>query len=209
MGAQSYIATSMTTQAQDTHPQDPIDRFALHLEGLRRMPVPRGIARIVHWLLLEFFAYVLRVAAEIVEQRRNGTLPEPVPAASREARAWPVGLSPRESGWVQEPGAEAARGGGMSHARSEQPEIIEPIAEAPSRTQAVERSGFRRITDAGNARANAERGMGKRSATHRFRAEIETPVMGGASLTILRGSALDSKKWASAGGDTCAHFVTN
>jgi hypothetical protein len=121
----------MANQTQDTHPQDPIDRFALHVEGLRRMRVPCGVAWIVHRLLVAFFAYLLKVAADIVEQRRNGMLPDTGPArAPEQARSWPADLRARASGRVQQRSA---------HGRVEQPQIIEPIVEAPCEQHAVER----------------------------------------------------------------------
>jgi len=108
---------SMTTQTQDTHPQDPIDRFALYIEGLRRMPVPRGVAGVVHRMFLEFFIALWTMLARFAAQCRNGTLPEVVPAAvPGQSRAWPEELRPRESGWVQERSPDAA-GGGTSHFR--------------------------------------------------------------------------------------------
>jgi len=105
----------MTTHTQDTHPQDPIDRFTLRIEGLRRMPVPRGVAGVVHLMFVEFFIALWKALARFATQCRNGTPPEAVPAAAPgPSRTWPADLRPRESGWVQERSPEVA-GSGTSH----------------------------------------------------------------------------------------------
>jgi len=121
----------MTTQAQDTHPQDPIDAYTLHIEEMRRRPVPSGLAGLVHLLFVEFFTFLFRWMAEIAERNRKGTLPEVAPVAAREPRAWPDELSPRESGWLERRGVETAWSGATMHGPLEQPE-------APRRQQVVE-----------------------------------------------------------------------
>jgi len=188
----------METQTQDTHPQDPIDRFALHIEGMRRMSVPRGLARIVHILLVEFFVFLLCWAADIAERRRNGTLPEVAPVAAREPRAWPADLRPRESGWVEQRGAEAALGGATMQGQFEQPEINEPVVEMLAALPPRDRAGKpkvssepaparpRHVDDGGGARW---RGPG---------------IVWITDVGVLRA---DSKKWVLAGVDTCVHFV--
>ena len=187
----------METQPQDTHPQDPIERFALHIEGLRRMPVPRGIARIVHWLLLEFFTYVLRVAAHFAEQRRNGTLPEVAPAAAREPRAWPADLRPRESGWVEQRGDQLALGGGNRSGHSGAGgdpgcPMVGAVAGMDSRLR-----GNDGIEPAAQAPRHVNHG--------------DWPQSRGPGMVWTTGAGLlrlDSKKWILAMGDSCVHFVT-
>jgi hypothetical protein len=187
----------MTTQAQDTHPQDPIERFALHVEGLRRMPVPRGLARIVHWLLVAFFAYILKVAADIVEQRRNGTLPEVAPAD----------LRPRESGWVEQRSAEVALGGRTTHAPIAQPEINEPAVEQPAalpppRQDRVQKSKISSGPAPARPRHVDDECSQRWGGWPRWRG----PGMVGTAEVGALGVC--SKKWALAGGDSCVYFVT-
>ena len=192
----------MTTQTQDTHPQDPIDRFALYIEGLRRMPVPRGLARIVHLLLVEFFTFLWAWAAEIAEQRRNGTLPEVVPAAAREPRAWPAELRPRESGWVEQRSPEAAGGDpGCS--------MVVAVADMGSRPRGND--GVERGND-GVARGNDESERLVRLEFER-RAAVASPRQVNRGWGIFHRadvvfSGFDSRKWGLAGLDTCVYFIT-
>src|SRR5271165_1670247 len=122
----------MTTQAQDTHTQDPIERFTLRMEELRRDSVVRGPMRLLHNLFLDFFMSMFRLLASLAEQRRNGTLPEwAPPAAAEQSRAWPAELRPRESGWVEHRYPRDASGGGEMHAPLERPEMPSEPTEAP------------------------------------------------------------------------------
>ena len=180
----------MTTQAQDTHPQDPIDRFALHIEGMRRMPVPRGLARLVHMLLVEFFAFLLCWAADIVEQRRNGTLPTVAPVAAREPRARPEEPRPRErcSTVVAAAGMDSRLRGNDGVAMNT------PVAETPrARARTLNASS-------GPAPARAQRLDDGVWSQWRGSGSVWTAETG-----CLR---FDSKKWALAGADTCVPFVT-
>jgi len=187
----SYIGASMITQTQDTHPQDPIDRFTLRIEGLRRMPVPRGVAGVVHLMFVEFFVALWTALARFAEQRRNGTLAVPAPVvAPDQSRTWPAEPRPRESGGVEQRSAEAPRDCGTSRAPLEQPEIKQPIAarEVPGVEPPAVLARPQHVDDGCWPRW---RGAGLRwTGTARF----------------LR---LDSNKSGLAGGVTCAHFVTN
>ena len=141
----------MTTPAQDTHPQHPVDPFTLHMEEIRRMPVPRGVAGIVHMFFVEFFTVLARVLARRAEERRNGTLPEPAspecapeqPSCPRPSYSRPAELRPRENGWAEQRHAEATLGGGTSRAPREPTEIAAEtsgqITEPPCETPLVER----------------------------------------------------------------------
>jgi hypothetical protein len=123
------MATSMETQTQDTHPQDPIDRFALRLEEMRRDSEARGLARLVQNLILDFFLAMMKLLAGLAEQRRNGTLPavpEPAVAAEGPARAWPADLRPRESGWAESRDLYDPWGDSPARGQAERPEAIEP-----------------------------------------------------------------------------------
>src|SRR5271166_6080235 len=116
----------MTTQAQDTHPQDPIDRLTLRIEEMRGDSVVRGPARVLHNLFLEFFLAMIRLLASFAEMRRNGTLPVIAPVvATEQPRAWPADLRPRESGWLEYQYAEGA---------FEQPETNERVEALQART---------------------------------------------------------------------------
>ena len=190
-----YIPCHMETQLQDTHPQDPIERFALHVEGLRRMPVPRGVAGIVHRLFVEFFIGLWTALAIFAEQRRNGTLAKVVPVEAPvpgPSRAWPEGLKPRESGWVEQRSAEAALGGGAMHA---------PIAEAPAALPRPPQARVRKLKiSSGPALARP------RHEDDGCWARWRGPgIVWPADVGFL---GFDSKKWALAGADTCVPFVT-
>jgi hypothetical protein len=192
----------MRTETQDTHPQDPIERFALHVEGLRRMRVPRGLAWIVHRLLVAFFTYLLRVAADIAEQRRNGTLPEmaPVSGPDHQPRAWRSELRPRESGWLEQRSHEAACGGSV-HGPFEQPEIKQPIVEQAAALPLPRRARVRKCKGkSGPAPARLRHVDDGGWARWRGPGIVWTAEVGSLGF--------DSKKWALAGGDSYVHFVT-
>ena len=194
----------MTTQTQDTHPQDPIDRFTLRIEGLRRMPVPRGVAGVVHLMFVEFFVALWTALARFAERCRNGTLAELAPVAARESRAWSAELRPRESGWVEQRGAEAGRGGGTSRAPLEQPEIKEPIV----KTLVVERPA------APPSRVRARQwkvSSGPAPARPQHVDDCCWPRRCGAGLlcaTEAVSSKLFLEERALVGVDICVHFVT-
>jgi len=206
-----YIRSYMETQPQDTHPQDPIERFALHIEGLRRMPVPRGIARIVHWLLLEFFTYVLRVAAHFAEQRRNGTLPEVVPVAvPGQSRAWPEELRPRESGWMEQRRPEATWEGGTIHSShsgaSGSPGCPTVIAAAGMVSRLRGNDGVMGLEQQEIIAPVVERS----GAPSRHVDDGGWPRWHGPGMvwTMAVGFwGFDSKKWGFAPGASCVHFV--
>jgi hypothetical protein len=118
----------MTTATQ----QDPIDRFTLRIEELRRMPGLRGPARLLHNLFLDLFLSLIRLLASLAEQARAGSLPDtatasqagesPRPArASASPRVWPSDLRPSQSG-------------SLEHRATMQ----EPITEPPCRMPEVE-----------------------------------------------------------------------
>ena len=65
----------METQSQDTHTQDPIDPFTLHIQEMRRRPVPRGFAGLVHNLFVELFTCLFMWMAEIAQRNRDAALP--------------------------------------------------------------------------------------------------------------------------------------
>jgi hypothetical protein len=189
-GVKSYIVASMTTQAQDTHTQDPIERFTLRMEELRRNCVVRGPLRLLHNLFLhffikDFFAGMFRLLADLAEKRRNGTLPDiaPVACVPEEARAWPDDLRPRERGGVEKRSLADPWGERTVHEQVEQPETVEPIAEVPQvRVRHVKKSPARPQHVDGGA-----------------------VVLWTVDDGLLR---LDSKKWVLAGLDSCGQFVT-
>jgi len=196
----------MTTQAQDTHPQDPIDAYTLHIEEMRRRPVPSGLAGLVHMLFVEFFTFLFMWMAEIAERNRKGTLPEVAPVAAHEPRARPADLRPRESGWVQQRNRAAASGGTKMHGQFEQPKINQPAVEQPAalpppRQDRVQKSKI----SAGPAPArprHVDDECSQRCGWPRWRGP-------GMVWTAEAGFVgFDSKKWALAGADTCDSFVT-
>jgi len=182
----------MATHTQDTHPQDPNDRFTLRIEELRSVPVPRGAAGLLHKMFLELFISLLKLLAAFAEQRRNGTLPEMAPASAPEQpRAWPADLRPRESGWVEHRYPEDAYGGGTMRGRVEQP------AGMPS----TRRARVRKCTEQ----------SGPASARPRYEDDGRWSWWRGPGLVWIAQAGflrVDSKKWALAGVDNCVHFVT-
>ena len=139
--------------------QDPIDRFTLRIEELRRVPTGHGPARLVHNLILDIFMSMLRLFASLAEQVRTGTLPTgTLPTGTLPTGTLPTGTlpdtapaprgggSPRHGGAPDSPRVrppellarqipEAASNGRTTHGLFEQPEmppeIKQPIAEAP------------------------------------------------------------------------------
>ena len=198
-----------------TDPQDPLDRFALGIEEMRSMPVPRGFARLLHNLIADIFTCLLRLFAALAERRRNGTLPDLAPAAAPDQpRAWPPDLRPRDSGWQEHRSPEAAAAGGTMHAQVEQPqtppEITEPTAEPPCQAPVVEqptalpppqRAHVRKLKDpSGPALAPPRHADDGRWPQWR-----EPGLLWTTNAGFLR---LDSQKPVLAAVDTCVHFVT-
>jgi hypothetical protein len=190
----------MTTPTQ----QDPIDRFTLQIEELRRMPGLRGPARLLHNLFLDLFLSLIRLLASLVEQARNGTLPDTAPARQAGAqgstsprpsgtpaspRAWPSDPWPSQSRCLEHRAREAACGGSTMHEPFEQPEMQEPIAEPPCRMPVVELpAALPQYADTGT-----------------------TPPCRGAQIlltTDARFLRLFSKKWVLPEGNYCDLFVT-
>ena len=105
--------------------QDPTDRYAPFLEDVRRdgeARAPRyGIARLVHFLFLELVMHVLMLMVRMAKRAQEGKLPEVAPVAGKEASPPVVGVQPRCE-------------------RFEQPEVGEPIAEAPCEMPVVEQT---------------------------------------------------------------------
>lgn len=108
-----------------TDVQDPTDRYAPFLEEVRRdgeARAPRyGIARLVHFLFLELVMHVLMLMVRMAKRAQEGKLPEVAPVAGKEASPPVVGVQPRCE-------------------RFEQPEVGEPIAEAPCEMPVVEQT---------------------------------------------------------------------
>jgi hypothetical protein len=196
----------MTTQAQDTHTQDPIERFTLRLEEIRRDSVVRGPMRLVHNLFLDFFMGFFRLLASLAEQRRNGTLPEWVPAAAAEPRAWPADLRPRESGWAEDRGLYDPWGDSAVHARCERAETnAEPSCEMPGVEQ-----------PAGPPR---RRGRARKCGKESGLALVRPRHAGDCAWPLWRGPGLlwrevagflrfDSKKPVLGGGQICVEIVS-
>ena len=156
----AYIPVRMTSVTQD-----PIDRFTLRIEELRRVPTGHGPARLVHNLILDIFMSMLRLFASLAEQVRTGTLPTgTLPTGTLPTGTLPTGTlpdtapaprgggSPRHGGAPDSPRVrppellarqipEAASNGRTTHGLFEQPEmppeIKQPIAEAPQLAAAV------------------------------------------------------------------------
>jgi hypothetical protein len=195
-----YIHFLMITHTQDTHTQDPIDRFTLRIEEMRRDSHARGPARLVQNLVLGFFMSFMRLLADFAERRRNGTLPEVVPAAApAQARAWPADLRPRESGWVErdlwDPWGNSTTNGPV-----EQPETIEPIAEVPGEMPPPRRARVRILKESSEpASARAQHVDDGCWPPWRKPGLVWTTEAG-----LWR---LFSKKRVFAGVDTCARFV--
>ena len=115
-----------------THTQDPVDRFTLRIEVLCGVPRMHGPAGLVFNLILDLFTSMLRLFASLAEQVRTGQLPEMAPVgAPGQPPIRPPDPRPRHSGWLEHRAPEAVSGDGMKHGLFEQPEINEPIAEAP------------------------------------------------------------------------------
>jgi len=130
---------TQATHPKDTHSQDPIERFTLRMEELRRDSVVRGPMRLLHNLFLDFFMSMFKLLAALAEQRRNGTLPDVAPAeVADQPRAWPP-LRPRESGWAEYRSLYDRCGDSTMHAPAGQPEMSpemppetnEPVAPPP------------------------------------------------------------------------------
>jgi len=215
----------MTTHTQDTHPQDPIDRFTLRIEELRRDSVLRGPMRLLHNLFLDFFISMFRQLAGLAEQRRNGTLPEMAQASVRELpSAWPP-LRQRESRWAEYRKLYDPWSDSTTHEQIEQPEMAAPVealqAGAPCEMQVIEqpitpsprRARVRKLKVAAHSGDATYEHIETSSMWLVASAEgaFPPPSRGLKAFrpTIAGFLRPDSKKWALGGLDKCVHFVTN
>jgi len=197
-----------------TQTQDPIDTYTLRIEMLRRLPRPRGLAGLVHDMFLNFFVRLLTLLATIANQRPTGTLPDPAPAPQPAAsprptappdqpRLPPPDPRPHQTGWPQHRRPKAASAAGTMHAPSEPPEpppeITQPIAEAPP----VDRSVPPPCRMPGVEPPAAPPPPMDNCCRPRWRGPR---ILCTTEAGFLR---LDSKKWVSAIGNYCVHFVTD
>jgi hypothetical protein len=184
----------MTTQTQDTHTQDPIERFTLRMEEMRRNCVVRGPMGLLHKLILhfffkDFFAGMFRLLADLAERRRNGTLPEIAPVGEPEQpSAWPVLVQapgrPRESGRAEYRKLDDPWG--------EQPEMPPEINQPIAETEPCEKPGI-------------EQPLRPRQVDNDCWLLWRGP---GVLWTADAGFfGVDSKKWVFRGLDNCVHFV--
>jgi hypothetical protein len=190
-----------------TTTQDPICRFTLRIEELRRVPGLHGLALLVHNLLFDVFMSMIRLFASLAERARTGTLAELAPAPQGGASSRPTAAPDQPR--VRPPDLRPRHDDTM-HRRFEQPEMTEQIAEAPCRMPAVEQPAGLPLPP----RARARRAMNKSGPAPARPRQVDDGrwprwrgpgILSTAEAGFLR---FDSKKWVGAGGDKCAQFVT-
>src|SRR5271163_4507703 len=194
----------MTNQTQDTQTQDPIDRFTLRIEEMRRDSVVRGPMKALQNLFLDFFVNLFRVLANLAEQRRNGTLPAlPPPVEPDEARAWPP-LRQRESGWAEYRSLYDPWGDSSVPAPVEQPAMLEPIE--PLQAGALAARPLRPRVRVRTSRKKSEPALArsKREGGGCWALWRGPRLVLAADVGFLR---LDLKKWVFGGLVKCVHFV--
>ena len=152
-------------------------------------------------MFVELFVCLWTMLANFAEQRRNGTLPEVVPAAApaQQSRARTEELRPRERGRVEQRSTEAASGGGAMHGPLEQPEINEPIGEQPTVPQ--RRSRVRKLKVSSGPAPARPRHVGD----GRWLLWRSSGIVWTAQAAAV---GFNSKKWVFAGEDSCGQFVT-
>jgi hypothetical protein len=190
-----------------TTTQDPICRFTLRIEELRRVPGLHGIALLVHNLMFDVFMSMIRLFAALAKRARAGTLAETAPAPQG-------GASPRPTGSPDEPRVRPPdprpRHDGTMHARFEQPEMQEQIAEPPCQMPAVEQPAG--LPPPPRARVRSARHKsGPAPARPRHVEHCCWPRWRGPGLLWTAEAGFlrfDSKKWVSASWGSRAHFVT-
>jgi hypothetical protein len=220
----------MTTQAQDTHTQDPIERFTLRMEEIRQDSVLRGPMRLLHDMILALFTGMFRVFAKLAEMRRNGTLPEwTPPAAAEQPRAWPAELRPRESGWLDrrdlwDPWSDSTRdaSGDSTQDASGDSTAQEPI-EQPTPVRPASRGGLdHRVTPGEDdkkcvvvAQIDETPTVDAWGIEHPLRRQPVKigywPLWRGPGVLWTTDSGffrLDSQKWVFRGLDNRVHFVS-
>jgi hypothetical protein len=199
----------METHTQDTHPQDPIDRFTLRIEEMRSMRGVYGPARLLHKLFLDFFMSMFRVLASLAEQRRNGTLPETAPTGDPdEPRAWPP-LRARESGWAEYRSLEDPWGDSTTQAPATQPEVTPEINGPIAAVQAGAPAALPLPRSARVRKCKKE--SGPAPARPRHADEGAWPLWRGAGLLWITDAGLlrfFSKKAVLGGADKCVRFVS-
>jgi hypothetical protein len=187
--------------------QDPIHRFTLRIEELRHVPGLHGLALLVHNLMFALFMSMIRLFAALAKRARAGTLAETAPAPQAGASPRPTGAP--DPSRVRPPDLRPRHDGTM-HARFEQPEMQEQIAEPPCQMPAIEQTAGLPLPPRARVRKRKESsGPAPSRARHvhdgcwpRWRGP---GLLSTADAGFLR---LDSKKWVSGGGDSCVQFVT-